>query len=188
MIMDIDFKERMLGYYPPMVRNIREMKTIIEVEYPEIRGLHESKEKVMDNAYLLTMDESRIAQWEKALSIVPLIDSTLEDRRDVIIARMRGQGKLNTASINAIDNTFTGGTAKSWVKDNTLYVNILPSPTNREYNFVNVENELLRKIPVHMNLVVNRDYFTWDDLVKSGDTWESTKTNYPTFEDILLDV
>lgn len=188
MNMDIDFKERMLEYYPTIVRNIREIKSIIDVEYPRIRGLHETKDNVMDNAYLYTMDESRITQWEKALSIVPLTDSTLEDRREVIIARMRGQSKLNTASINSIVNTFTGGYAKSWVKDNTLYVNILPSPTNREYKFVNVENELLRKLPAHMNLVVTRDYFTWDDLVQSGDTWETVASNYPTFEDILLDV
>lgn len=180
------YRERMNEYYPQVLRSILEFKAIIDGEYPEFDQLSRANEEVLSNAYLSTMDETRIAQWESILGIIPISGSTAEDRRDVILARIRGQGKLNTEVINRIVGTFTGGTANSWIKDGTLYVSITAPPNNKPYIFENVEKELANKIPAHLKLDVSRNYITWAEVQKSYTTWDGVHTSCANWENVLL--
>lgn len=177
---------RMLNYYPEVIKKIHEFKAITDSEGHEFDELQLSSEVVLNNAYLFTMDEGRIIEWEKILSIRPLEDSSLDDRRETIVARLRGQGKLNTALINSIVNVFTGGTANAWVKDSTLYVEITPPPNNKSYKFANVEQELKNKIPAHLGLQISRNYYTWDEIRNNFATWNDINSDFDKWEDVLL--
>lgn len=180
------YYKRMNEYYPEVVRAILEFQGIIIGEYPEFNLINDSENDVLKDAWLLTMEESRIEQWEKILGIKPVADSSVEDRRDTVIARIRGQGKLNTALINSIVNAFTGGTAKSWVENSALYVIITPPPNNKLYQFDNVKQELAKKVPAHLGLHVSRNYYTWGDIKNNFATWSAMKTELPTWEDVYL--
>lgn len=180
------YQERMLGYYPQVVQAILEFRAIVDSEFPEIEWLSEAREQIINDAYLSTMGEGRIIQWEHALGIQPLEGSTLEDRRDTILARIRGQGKLNTALINSIVNAFTGGTANSWVEDNVLYVEITPPRDNKSFKFANVEQELLRKVPAHLGFNVRRNYLEWDEVLTQYSTWGDVKDNFETWNDVYI--
>ena len=131
------------------------------------------------------MSEERIRQWEKALGIRPLYDSTLSDRRETIIARIRGQGKLNTEVINRIVNSFTGGTAHSWIRDGVLHVEINPPPENKDYKFPNLEQELALKVPAHLSLRVGRKYTLWSEVNESHSDWADIRTYYENWEDVI---
>ena len=180
------YRERMNSYYPQVIQSITEFKTIIDAVYPELEDLAVAKDRIVEDAYLLTMSEGRILEWESILGIKPLEDSTLSDRREVIIARIRGQGKLNTKLINSIVNTFTGGTANSWVEDSTLYVEITPPLGNKQFKFANVEQELSLKVPAHLNLKVSRNYLDWVEIKRDFPTWQDVKDNFTTWEDVYL--
>lgn len=180
------YRERMNSYYPTVIQKITEFQAIIDGEYPEFEDLAIGREQIINNAYLLTMDENRIGEWEKILGIKPIESSSLSDRRDTIIARIRGQGKLNTALINSIVNAFTGGSANSWVEDGVLYVEITPPPDNKQYQFANVEQELGNKIPAHLGLVVSRSYYTWSEIKANNSTWQNVYDNFDTWEDVYL--
>lgn len=183
---EVDYKERMINYYPPVIQDISDFKAIIDSEYPELSNVHDEMGEVLDNSFLFTMTEERISQWEKMLDINVSSDSTLENRRDVIIARLRGQGKLNTELINAIVNTFTGGSAISWVEDSTLHVEITPPPDNKQYRFEDIERELQNKVPSHLGLEVIRNYYSWGEVTKDVTTWNDVKNNFNNWEDVLL--
>lgn len=180
------YYERMNSYYPQVILAIREFQAIIKSEYPEFDLLNSENEKVIDDAYLLTMSEERVEQWENILGIAPLEDSTVGDRRDTIVARIRGQGKLNTAMINSIVSAFTGGTANSWISDSVLYVEITPPPGNKQYKFANVEQELSHKVPAHIGLKVSRNYFTWGEVKDNHVNWQEVKDELDTWEDVYL--
>lgn len=184
--MEVNYNERMINYYPQVIQAIKDFKAIVDSESPEIELLSEGVQRVIDDAYLLSMSEERIEQWENMLGIQPLENSTVEDRRDTIIARIRGQGKLNTELINVIVKTFTGGTANSWVKDSVLYVEITPPPNNKQYRFANVEQELSKKVPAHLGIKVNRNYYTWEEIENAYPTWQDVSDNFSTWEDVLL--
>ena len=178
--------QRMIDYYPQVVSCIQEFRSIIRAEYPEIDELNKSTYLVLDDAWLLTMNEERIIQWAKILGIKPIADSTIDDRRETIIARIRGQGKLNTELISSIVNAFTGGTANSWVENSTLYVEITPPPNNKQFKFANVEQEISKKIPAHLNYLVSRNYYTWGDINNNFRTWSTMQTDLPHWEDVYL--
>ncbi len=165
------YRERMIGYYPSVISAIKEFQAIIDSESQEFEAQYTAKEDVLNNAYLLTMDENRIKQWERSLGIVPVANSTLEDRRDTIVARIRGQGKLNTQLINSIVSAFTGGTATSWVENGVLYVEVTPPVGNKQYQFANVEQELAKKVPAHLGFQVSRNYYTWGETKETFSTW-----------------
>ena len=180
------YRERMNGYYPKVIQNIKEYKAIIDADYPEFEELSDTVTQITNDAYLSTMTEERIKEWESILGIRPMDDDTLSDRRDTIIARIRGQGKLNTAVINSIVNAFTGGTANSWVENSVLYVEITPPPENKQYKFTNVEQELKKKIPAHLGFNISRNYFTWGEIKDTFTSWSRLKTELPTWTDVYL--
>ncbi len=176
----------MNSYYPEVIRSIEEFKAIIDGEYPEFENLSSHCDDIINDAYLSTMGEERVEQWENILGIAPLSESSIEDRRDTIIARIRGQGKLNTELISSIVNAFTGGTAHSWVEDSILYVEITPPPENKSFLFSNVEQELKQKVPAHLGFKVSRNYHDWADIKKSYGTWQDVKNGFDTWSDVYL--
>lgn len=180
------YRERMNSYYPQVIQSILEFQAILDASAPEFERLDEAMDKAIKDAYLTTMTEERIAEWEAMLGIRPIEGSSVDDRRETVIARIRGQGKLNTALINSIVGTFTGGTANAWVEDSTLYVEITPPPGNKQYQFDNVRQELEKKVPAHLNFMVSRNYYTWGDIKNSFSTWQAAMDSLPTWEDVYL--
>lgn len=183
---DSIYKHRMYDYYPAVIQSITEFKAIIDGEYPEFDLLYDGANGITEDAYLLTMGEERIEQWEQLLGIRPIENSSVSDRRETIVARIRGQGKLNTSTINAIVNAFTGGTANSWVEDSVLYVEITPPPNSKNFQFANVEQELSIKVPAHLGFKVSRNYFEWRDIKANFATWGDVKNNLDTWDDVFL--
>lgn len=177
--------ERMLNYYPQVIQQLIEFKALIKSEGFEVDIASNQIELLVNEKYLTTMGEKRISEWEKALGMVYESDDTLQDRRDAIIARIRGQGKLNTSLINAIVNAFTGGTAISYIKNSVLYVKITPPPNNKQYKFENVRRELIKKVPAHLGLEVLRNYATWGDVKDNYASWE-TVSQMENWEELKL--
>lgn len=180
------YRERMNSYYPEVVRKLVELQAIIDAEYPEFEDIEITKEQIINDAYLNTMSLERVEEWEKIFSIKPIEGSSLSDRRETIMARIRGQGKLNTALINSIVNVFTGGTANSWVENSILYVEITPPPGNKAFQFANVEQELSKKVPAHLGFQVSRNYYEWGDIKNGYATWQDVKDDFTTWEDVFL--
>ena len=157
----------------------------IQAAYPDKRVLKAGGD-VGNLDWLSTMDESRILQWEQILHITPLEDSTLQDRREVIIARIFGGFKLNTQSIENIVHTFTNGYAGSWFKDSTIYVIVYPPQGNKQYKFENIEAELMRRKPAHLNMIVDRGYPYWQDIYDYMDDWQDVIDTCETWDDVKM--
>jgi hypothetical protein len=190
--MNIDYNERMLNYYPEIIKGIREFRLLVESESVEIENLNNELAKALANAYIVDADEETLAKWERYLNIQPFPQGEesdelwLEDRRETILARIYNVPKLNTKTIGEIVKIFTGGTCKTYFKDSTIYVDIEPPKDNKHYRFENVEQELKKKVPAHLNFQVSRDYYTWLEVKKDYTNWNDVKETFPTWEDVFL--
>lgn len=190
--MEIDYNEQMLNYYPEIIKAIREFQVLIKTQSLKVEEMHEQLTKILSNAYISTADEATIKQLESFLGITPLaqgddtLETWLEDRKETILARLYSAEKLNTNYISEIVKIFTGGTANSYFKDGVITVYISPPKDNKQYKFENVEQELAKKIPAHLKLIVDRNYYTWLQTKTNNSTWGDVKTNYTTWEDVLL--
>lgn len=178
--------ERMLGYYPLVIQRLLEFQALCHAYGLVVDMLQSDLALTINDSYLHTMGEDRIAQWEVALGITPNNTDTVEDRRESIVARFRGGSKLNTQAINSIVNAFTGGTASSSFKNGTLYVVITPPPNDKQFVFSNVERELKRRIPAHLDLAISRNYFTWTNVKDNFATWKDVNDTMGDWESVHL--
>lgn len=165
--------ERMIEYYPSVLKEIVDLQAIIKALGFEIDFLHANFDYTVNDAWILTMGEERIAQWEQALGIVASPFDSVSDRREVIIARCRGGSKLNTSLINSIVGAFTNYTAESYVEDSTLHVKVNAPSDNKQYRFENIERELQLRVPAHLGLRVSRNYSTWGEIKDNFTSWET---------------
>lgn len=192
--MTIDYNEQMLSCYPEIIKSIREFQSLIKTQSLQVEELHEKLIGLLADSYISTADISTIEKWEHLLGISPLpqgedsLETWLSDRRATILARLYKTEKLNTKSISDIVQIFTGGTAQSYFKNNTIYVLISPPKGDRQYKFQNVEQELRKKMPAHLAFQVARNYYTWLQANTSYSTWGDVKAGVEDWETLLLTV
>ena len=165
--------QRMLDYYPNIIKVITEFQALMWTEGFEFDQLNSEFDVKYNDAYLYTMGEDRISEWEKALKITPLSTDTLEQRRDNIIAKFRGGNKLNTKAIADIVQAYTNGSATSHFENGVLTVEVKPPKGNKDFKFYAIENELKKRVPAHIELNVIRDYSTWNDVMTNFRSWET---------------
>lgn len=191
MDLTIDYNEQMLNRYPEVIKSIREFQLLIKTQSLEVEEMHEELTKLLQNAYIETADESKIAQWEELLGITSLEQGTddfdlwLSDRKETILARLYNAEKLNEKSISDIVKIFTGGTASSYFKDGVIHIIILPPKENKLFKFENVERELANKIPAHLAFTVSRNYYDWLKIKSTYNTWGDLNDSFTNWEEVL---
>lgn len=189
----IEYYEQMIDYYPNIIKAIREFQVLIKTQSLQVNELHEKLEELLNNAFVETADENRLVMWEKFLEITPPDQGNQEyeewliSRRDNILARLYQSEKFNTKYIEDIVSIFTGGTAEAWLLDSTLYVKIYPTETNKSFDIDSVIKELTLKCPAHLNLVVYKNYITWDEVSKAY-TWGDINTTFNNWNELIGDI
>lgn len=180
-------KERMLGYYPEIIKQIYEIQTIVEAEYPEIELSINGIESVLNDAYLTTMGESRIKQWESFLGIGASQTATLEERRTEIIGRIRGYRKVNTDYIYELAKLLTGGFVESISFYNgVLSMEIVPLEDDESVQWEGFEKALKRSLPAHIGIDVQRSFGSWQDIKDNFNTWNDVKNEFDQWNDVYL--
>ena len=177
---------KMIGWYPTTVVAVDALRAVNDVVGHELDNARARGALLNNNAFLFWMDESRLAEWENALEIDVPENSTVEERRNVIIAKIRGQNKFNVSNIKSIVKTFTGGDAEVTVADGVISVKVLPPNNGQLYNQSALVWELKNKIPAHMQLNIERYYSTWGDVKNNETSWQSIRSGYTNW-DVLKD-
>ena len=173
---------KMIGWYPTTVVAVDALRAVNDVVGHELDNARARGALLNNNAFLCWMDESRLAEWENALEIDVPENSTVEERRNVIIAKIRGQNKFNVSNIKSIVKTFTGGDAEVTVADGVISVKVLPPNNGQLYNQSALVWELKNKIPAHMQLNIERYYSTWGDVKNNETSWQSIRSGYTNWD------
>lgn len=173
---------KMIGWYPTTVVAVDALRAVNDVVGHELDNARARGALLNNNAFLFWMDESRLAEWENSLEIDVPENSTVEERRNVIIAKIRGQNKFNVSNIKSIVKTFTGGDAEVTVADGVISVKVLPPNNGQLYNQSALVWELKNKIPAHMQLNIERYYSTWGDVKNNETSWQSIRSGYTNWD------
>lgn len=173
---------KMIGWYPTTVVAVDALRAVNDVVGHELDNARARGALLNNNAFLFWMDESRLAEWENALEIDVPENSTVEERRNVIIAKIRGQNKFNVSNIKSIVKAFTGGDAEVTVADGVISVKVLPPNNGQLYNQSALVWELKNKIPAHMQLNIERYYSTWGDVKNNETSWQSIRSGYTNWD------
>ncbi|MEG1867582.1 MAG: putative phage tail protein [Clostridiales bacterium] len=159
-----------MGYLPPYFEGIVEIEQIGDAFDLEMVTLQNKLSILPNDAAITTASESRLTEWEKILAIIPQ-ERTIEQRRMMILATLRGTGKLNEDKIKTIVKTFSGGGCLVSFNNSKITVKISPPEWGEIFLFPDVEKALKPLIPAHLGLSVERYYNTWADRKKQHPTW-----------------
>lgn len=97
-----------MGYLPSFYHGVREMKAIANAEGAELDKLDESLENLIDQYYPETATWA-LSRYEQDLGIPVNPSKPLEQRRSVVISKMRGSGKVSASMLKNVAQAYERG-------------------------------------------------------------------------------
>ena len=98
-------------YAPPFLAEIREMAEIYRTQGYEVGQLQHDLEDLIDQCYIVTATWG-LSRWEQMLGVATNMSLTYEQRREILMAKLRGQGTTTRKMIEDTATAFSGGEVK----------------------------------------------------------------------------
>ena len=77
-----------IDYYPPVLKEIREINIIAEAMDTELESVKTGSEKIKDECFVYTAVDAGLERWEKILSIKVTDKNDIELRRFNILSKL----------------------------------------------------------------------------------------------------
>ncbi|WP_312428276.1 YmfQ family protein [Lacrimispora sp.] len=177
-----DYYVDLARYAPPFLAEIRELKAIYETEGYAVGLLEHELSELLDQCFISTATWG-LTRWEQVYGLVTNMALTYEQRREILMAKLRGQGTTTAQMIKETAETFSGGEIQV-IEDNPNYhfivrfIGVKGIPRN-----MNAFIAMLEDIkPAHLSYSFEYRYTTWGELINrswtsvSGFTWDSIRT------------
>lgn len=101
-------QEIILNYYPPVIKQIKEMQQIARAEDIEFSKMRFETDKVIRNMFVYTADELGVKRFEKILGITPKAAQSMDDRKIYIISMMNRR-KMSLSELTAMLSNYSEG-------------------------------------------------------------------------------
>jgi hypothetical protein len=177
-----DYYVDLARYAPPFLAEIRELKAIYETEGYAVGLLEHELSDLLDQCFISTATWG-LTRWEQVYGLVTNMALSYEQRREILVAKLRGQGTTTAQMIQETAETFSGGEIQV-IEDNPNYhfivrfIGVKGIPRN-----MNAFIAMLEDIkPAHLSYSFEYRYTTWGELINrswtsvSGFTWDSIRT------------
>ena len=178
--------KRMMEYLPPFWHEYAEMQQILQNEGLELDDLDDSSNCILNDAFILTMGESRIEEWEAWLKLPP--NGTLDDRRMAILSYFAVIAKMTRESIEVlVASLYSNARAEVIFKNSTISITIKPLPDHDsdELDFQRLLDQLKLRKPCHITLFIERWYCTWGDIKNGFNSWQALKDDRTNWQHVI---
>lgn len=178
--------KRMMEYLPPFWHEYAEMQQILQNEGLELDDLDDSSNCILNDAFILTMGESRIEEWEAWLKLPP--NGTLDDRRMAILSYFAVIAKMTRESIEVlVASLYSNARAEVIFKNSTISITIKPLPDHDsdELDFQRLLDQLKLRKPCHITLFTERWYCTWGDIKNGFNSWQALKDDRTNWQHVI---
>ena len=95
-----------LGHYPSVIRQIKEIQQIAKAEDLEFSKLNASIDQTLKNMFVFTADETGVFRFEKQLGITPKPGQSLEDRKMYILSMMNRR-KMSLSELRELLSSYS---------------------------------------------------------------------------------
>jgi len=169
-------------YTPPFLAELREMAEIYRTQGYEVGQLQHDLVDLIDQCYIVTATWG-LSRWEQMLGVVTNMSLTYEQRREILMAKLRGQGTTTRKMIEDTAESFSGGEVKV-IEDNPnhlfiiQFIGIKGIPRNMQA-FVSMLEDIK---PAHLAYRFEYRYTIWNELKpytwnRLGNmTWDDART------------
>ena len=169
-------------YAPPFLAEIRELAEIYRTEGYEVGRLQYDLRDLLDQCFIGTATWGLI-RWENVYDVVTNMSLSYEQRREILMAKIRGQGTTTRQMIEDTAATFSGGEVKV-IEDNpnhlfiVQFIGIKGIPRNMQA-FISMLEDIK---PAHLTYRFEYRYTVWRELKPytwsrlGAMTWDDTRT------------
>lgn len=182
---DRDNLREMKDYLPHYYHEIKEAMAIIQAEANEVTRLRAWLSKVLDQAFVKSSDIA-LDRWETLLDIPYREGRTDEERRNLIIAKLRGPGATTLASLEQLVNSFYETSLTEKHLTSTVDIHIT-EVRGEPPNFADIDHAVNEVIPAHVFPNFIFSYVPWQEVEDSimlfddlnGYEWQPFQKSYP---------
>lgn len=151
-----------IEYYPPVLKEIREINIIGEAMDTELDSVKKAREKIRDECFVYRAEDRGLERWERILSLKVTDENDVELRRFNILAKLM---KNKSYLIDVLNNLIgeNGYTLRYYADE--IRLEVVLKLERRDY--LNAVAELLEDfVPVNVELDVSIAYNTHNVLKK----------------------
>ncbi|MSS91381.1 DUF2313 domain-containing protein [Eisenbergiella tayi] len=169
----MDYYIELSQYVPQFIANITEIKEIYSTEGYELGILQNVFEDIFSQGFISTATWG-LLRWEEVFGVTTNVSLSYEQRREIIMAKIRGQGTTTAEMIKDAAEAFSGGEVEV-IEDNPNYhfivrfIGIYGIPRNMQA-FITMLEEIK---PAHLWYTFDYKYVKWNDLKPK--TWNDLR-------------
>ena len=159
-----DYFVDLARYAPPFLAEIRELAEIYRTEGYEIGRLEYELNDLADQFFISTATWG-LTRWEELFGIATNLSLTYEQRREILMAKIRGSGTVTRQMIEDTAATFSGGEVEV-VEDNfnslfiIRFIGIKGIPRNMQAFIAMLEDIK----PAHLAYRFEYRYTVWNEM------------------------
>lgn len=148
----------MLRKVPDVLKDVREIRAIMQAENVETDDLNKAVALYLDNTYLMNADAYGIERWEAIIGLTPKLTDTLDERRFAILARINEQLPFTLRSLEQQLATLCGADGYHIDLDHNAYTLTVRVALSAKSMIDAVRALLNRVVPANMVIDVDLLY------------------------------
>ena len=161
----------LMPYMPEYYYNSDVTKNVLNSQSYEVGKFLVTIEEVKKQLYIDTATWG-LDVWEKAYNVTPGMNDTYTDRREVLKAKIRGQGTTTKQMLKNTAESFSGGEVEITEHSSEYYfslkfVGVKGIPQNMT-GFLNMLEDIK---PAHLGYEIDYSYTVWNFIEGKNDKW-----------------
>jgi len=171
--------KEMMTYLPAFYATSRIMSSSIDSQGVEMDSFWQALDETLAQ-YFVTTATWGLDQWEQELGIPTELAKPVDQRRSVILSKIRGIGSVTIGLIKSVAEAYDGGTVDVTVQPELYqftvkFIDTLGIPPNLD----DLKEAIEEIKPAHLAVEYEFTYYLYSDLASSGKTYgEITSFTY----------
>lgn len=171
---DRDISKSMSDYLPRYYDEIREAAAIIRTEANEITRIKANLNRVFDQFFVNSSDVT-LDRWENLLGIKNTDGKSVEARRQLINARLRGAGTTTPGVLASVVSSFYEAEFNEITSENRVEIK-LTGIRGEPDNIVDIRDAINDIIPAHIEPTFIFSYLPYSEISQAELTWGQADT------------
>ena len=161
---------------PFFYENSEYVTSLMNAESKEIDLLQDSIDDLINNLFVTTATWG-LDYFEEELGIISSANKSYEERREVILAKKRGNGTVNKKMIQNTAEAFSGGEVDVIENNNDYSFTIKFSGTKGIPRNIEDFKAMIEEIkPAHLSFALEYAYNVWNFIQNKNMTWDTAKS------------
>lgn len=166
-----DAGQRMMTYLPDYYAESRLMRSLVDSQGVELSGMQQALDDILDQLFVQRATWG-LARWEQEYGIATDETKPMEQRRSVILSKVRGIGRVTAGLIKNVAESYANGEVAVEVDYAGYSVKItFVSAYGVPPNMADVEAAIRSVLPAHLAVRFVYRFYTYSQLLGSGKTY-----------------